>query len=59
MKREIGFTFLTLMALSLSQMLSPRLEAQSSLWNDNNKPRDGVCFYTDANYRERLFRQRQ
>ena len=56
MKRAIGFTFWTLIALSLSQMLSPRLEAQSGgLWNDNNRPREGVCFYTDMNYRGENF----
>ena len=55
MKRAIGFTFLTLMALSLVQILSPRLEAQSQSRNRGNQPQDGVCFYTDENYKGENF----
>jgi hypothetical protein len=51
MKRAIGFSFLFLAALSLIQILSPRLEAQNRTWSEANQPRDGVCFYTDSNYR--------
>ncbi len=55
MKRAIGFTFLTLMALSLIQILSPRLEAQSQSRNKGNQPQEGVCFYTDENYKGENF----
>jgi hypothetical protein len=55
MKRAIRFTFLTLIALSMIQVLSPRLEAQSLTQNRDNQPREGVCFYTDANYRGESF----
>lgn len=45
MKRAIGFAFLALVALSLTHILNPSLEAQ---WG--NQPRNGVCFYMDENY---------
>jgi len=55
MKRAIGFTFLTLIALGLIQILSPRLEAQSRIWNRDNQPRYGACFYMDEDYRGESF----
>jgi hypothetical protein len=55
MKRAIGFSFIFLMALSLIQILSPRLEAQNRNWSEANQPRDGVCFYTDSDFRGENF----
>ena len=51
MRRAIGFIFSTLTALILLQILTPRLEAQFRIPGRNNQPRNGVCFYTDAEYR--------
>jgi hypothetical protein len=45
MKRAIGFSVFTLAAFSMIQLFSPPVEAQS-----RSQIRDGVCFYTDANY---------
>jgi hypothetical protein len=55
MKRAIGSSFIFLIALSLIQILSPRLEAQNRNWSEANQPRDGVCFYMDSDYRGENF----
>jgi hypothetical protein len=55
MKRVIGRAYLALLVLSLMQILSPQLEAQNRNRNRNNQPRDGACFYMDADYRGEMF----
>jgi hypothetical protein len=55
MKRVIGCAYLALLVLGLIQILSPKLEAQNRNRNRNNPPRDGVCFYMDADYRGAMF----
>ena len=55
MKRALGFACLILFVLGLIHALSPRLQAQNSIPNRNNQPRDGVCFYLDADYRGEQF----
>ena len=51
MKRALGFAYLALIVLGLIHVLSPRLEAQNRIRNGSNQPRDGACFYLDADYR--------
>ena len=51
MKRALGFAYLALIVLGLIHTLSPRLEAQNRARNRGNQPRDGACFYLDADYR--------
>ncbi|MBN2338069.1 MAG: peptidase inhibitor family I36 protein [Acidobacteria bacterium] len=55
MKRIIGFTFLTLFVFSLIQVFGPGLPAQSRVWNQGHQPREGVCFYVDADYKGEEF----
>jgi dUTPase len=51
MKRALGFAYLSLIVLGLIHVLSPGLEAQNRIRNGSNQPRDGACFYLDADYR--------
>jgi hypothetical protein len=51
MKRALGFAYLALIVLGVIHTLSPWLEAQSRIRNKSNQPRDGACFYMDADYR--------
>ena len=55
MKRALGFAYLALIVLALIHTLSPRLEAQNRIRNRNNQPREGACFYMDADYRGEQF----
>lgn len=55
MKRALGFTYLALIVLGLIHILSLRLEAQNRNWDRNDQPREGVCFYMDADYRGEQF----
>ena len=55
MKRALGFAYLALIVLGLIHTLSSRLEAQDRIWNGSNQPRDGACFYLDADYRGESF----
>jgi hypothetical protein len=51
MKRLIRFACMGLVFFSSIQLFSSRLNAQSRFGNRSEQPRDGVCFYTDENYR--------
>ncbi len=51
MRRAIGFLFATMTAFSLIQILSPQLQAQFRVPGKNDQPRNGACFYTDAEFR--------
>jgi hypothetical protein len=51
MKRAIGCAYLVFCLLGSIQILNPQLEAQNRNRNRNNQPREGVCFYMDADYR--------
>jgi len=51
MKRALRFAYLALFLLALIHILSPRLEAQNRIRNRGDQPRNGACFYLDADYR--------
>ena len=51
MKRTFRFAYLALIVLALIHILSPRLEAQNRTGNRGDPPRNGACFYVDADYR--------
>lgn len=55
MKRAILFAGLTLMAVGLMQVRSPRVEARGLAQYQGNQPRAGVCFYADTDYRGESF----
>lgn len=55
MKRIIGFAYLAFVVLALIQIFGPRLVAQDRIGNSSSQPRNGVCFYMDANYRGEKF----
>jgi hypothetical protein len=55
MKRSLGCAVVFLLTLGLIHAFSPRLEAQSRNRISTNQPRDGACFYMDADYRGEHF----
>src|SRR5512136_971767 len=55
MKRSLGFAVMFLITSGLIHAFSPRLEAQSRNRISTNQPRNGACFYMDADYRGENF----
>ncbi len=51
MIRLLGFTLRALSVWALIHAFSPLLKAQNDDWDTRDEPRNGVCFYMDADYR--------
>ncbi len=51
MKRLIRFACVILVLFGSIQLCTSRLNAQGRFGDRNDQPREGVCFYTDENYR--------